>query len=359
MVDPHKKLKRQFLSLFHHDGRGVAEDRSFVLDTFLEFDSHVTVGELLQRIEEKGKSLGESFVRESLDLFLRYGIATATHFEGQETRYEHLHLDAHHDHFVCVRCGKIIEFRDPRIEALQLDMAVAHGFYSLRHRMEVYGLCPRCRGREEEAVPLSSIPNGGRCRVTRFECGPDEERQLVELGLPVGTAVKVIQNAPPGPQVVAVQGMRIGIDCRLVSKIMVSMIEDTSGYEMGDRDEARSGTAVREPEPPMPGPVDPSGPPHRRRRGWGRLKGYARKSRGEQPGRGRRLNDYREGESGKVKKLLGRGKFRHRLIEMGFTEGTEVHVEKYAPLRDPIELVIKGYHVSLRRDEAAEIIMED
>jgi Fur family ferric uptake transcriptional regulator len=43
---------------------------------------------------------------------------------------------------------------------------------------------------------------------------------------------------------------------------------------------------------------------------------------------------------------------------MGFIRGSEVFVEKYAPLRDPIELVIKGYHVSLRVEEAAQIMME-
>ena len=44
---------------------------------------------------------------------------------------------------------------------------------------------------------------------------------------------------------------------------------------------------------------------------------------------------------------------------MGFLRGTEVYVEKYAPLRDPIELILKGYHVSLRVDEAAHIQVED
>jgi Fur family ferric uptake transcriptional regulator len=43
---------------------------------------------------------------------------------------------------------------------------------------------------------------------------------------------------------------------------------------------------------------------------------------------------------------------------MGFIRGSEIFVEKYAPLRDPIELVIKGYHVSLRVEEAAQIMME-
>jgi Fur family ferric uptake transcriptional regulator len=44
---------------------------------------------------------------------------------------------------------------------------------------------------------------------------------------------------------------------------------------------------------------------------------------------------------------------------MGFLQGTEVYVEKYAPLKDPIELILKGYHVSLRVDEAARIQVEN
>ena len=70
------------------------------------------------------------------------------------------------------------------------------------------------------------------------------------------------------------------------------------------------------------------------------------------------LSEFREGERGVIAKLSGKGKFRKRLQEMGFIKGSEIFVEKYAPLRDPIELVIKGYHVSLRVAEAAQIMME-
>ena len=70
------------------------------------------------------------------------------------------------------------------------------------------------------------------------------------------------------------------------------------------------------------------------------------------------LSELREGERGVIAKLNGSGKFRKRLQEMGFVKGSEIFVEKYAPLRDPIELVIKGYHVSLRVEEAALIMME-
>ena len=69
------------------------------------------------------------------------------------------------------------------------------------------------------------------------------------------------------------------------------------------------------------------------------------------------LRDYREGEKGRIVDIKGKGKFRTRLLEMGFVKGEEVYVEKYAPLRDPIEFIVKGYHVSLRREEAENIIM--
>ena len=70
------------------------------------------------------------------------------------------------------------------------------------------------------------------------------------------------------------------------------------------------------------------------------------------------LSELREGERGVIAKVSGSGRFRKRLQEMGFIKGSEVFVEKYAPLRDPIELVIKGYHVSLRVAEATLVMME-
>ncbi len=69
------------------------------------------------------------------------------------------------------------------------------------------------------------------------------------------------------------------------------------------------------------------------------------------------LRDYREGDRGRIVDVKGKGKFKTRILEMGFVKGEEVYVEKYAPLRDPIEFIVKGYHVSLRREEAENIIM--
>ncbi|MBF0123591.1 MAG: ferrous iron transport protein B [Candidatus Omnitrophica bacterium] len=60
----------------------------------------------------------------------------------------------------------------------------------------------------------------------------------------------------------------------------------------------------------------------------------------------------------KVVKVTGEKAIRKRLLEMGFVKGTDIYVEKQAPLGDPMELVLKGYHVSLRREEAGDVCVE-
>jgi ferrous iron transport protein A len=70
------------------------------------------------------------------------------------------------------------------------------------------------------------------------------------------------------------------------------------------------------------------------------------------------LSDYKPGEKGIVLQVCGNPDFRLRMMEMGFVKGAEVGVVKFAPLSDPMELVIKGYHVSLRREQAVDILMD-
>jgi Fe2+ transport system protein FeoA len=70
------------------------------------------------------------------------------------------------------------------------------------------------------------------------------------------------------------------------------------------------------------------------------------------------LSEAREKDVVAIVKVGGPPAFRRRLLEMGFLKGVLLTVEKYAPLKDPLEVVIKGCHVSLRVEEAAEIAVE-
>lgn len=68
-----------------------------------------------------------------------------------------------------------------------------------------------------------------------------------------------------------------------------------------------------------------------------------------------RLSELKEGQTGVIARVGGMGLLRRRILEMGIVKGAEIYVEKYAPLKDPMELIVKGYHVSLRVEEAAQI----
>ena len=70
------------------------------------------------------------------------------------------------------------------------------------------------------------------------------------------------------------------------------------------------------------------------------------------------LSELKEGESGKITRIGGNGALRRRILEMGLIKDSEIYVEKYAPLKDPIELIVKGYHLSLRVNEASQITVE-
>ncbi len=71
-----------------------------------------------------------------------------------------------------------------------------------------------------------------------------------------------------------------------------------------------------------------------------------------------RLSELKEGQTAVVERIGGNGALRRRILEMGIVKGSRIKVEKYAPLRDPLELVVKGTHVSLRVEEAARIIVD-
>jgi ferrous iron transport protein A len=70
------------------------------------------------------------------------------------------------------------------------------------------------------------------------------------------------------------------------------------------------------------------------------------------------LKDVKVGQTVKVIKLHGQGATKRRIMDMGLTKGTEVLVRKVAPLGDPIELNVRGYELSIRKEDAANIEVE-
>ncbi len=119
------------------------KQRDAILEAFLDATGHITSEAIYERVRSDHPNIGYTTVYRTMKLLCEAGLASERHFEDGVTRYEIAH--EHHDHLVCLRCGKIIEFECQMIESTQIKIADRYGFLVLRHRHELYGHCSSCR----------------------------------------------------------------------------------------------------------------------------------------------------------------------------------------------------------------------
>jgi Fur family ferric uptake transcriptional regulator len=100
-------------------------------------------------VRDQYPNIGYTTVYRTMKLLCDAGLASERHFDDGITRYEI--EQEHHDHLVCVKCGKIIEFECAMIERTQNQIAERYHFRVLRHRHELYGHCEACRDDEPGA----------------------------------------------------------------------------------------------------------------------------------------------------------------------------------------------------------------
>lgn len=122
--------------------------RKLVLDVFLNNESHISAEELYDQIKQENPTIGLATIYRTFKLFAECGLASEVQFSNGVTRYEHGFGHDHHDHLICLNCGKYIEVVDPAIEELQARLAQKNDFQVLRHRMELYGLCRDCQDKK-------------------------------------------------------------------------------------------------------------------------------------------------------------------------------------------------------------------
>ncbi|MES9946017.1 ferric iron uptake transcriptional regulator [Candidatus Thiodiazotropha sp. CDECU1] len=106
---------------------------------------HVSAEDVYKMLLDKGEEIGLATVYRVLTQFESAGLVTRHNFEGGHAVFE-LDRGGHHDHMVCVVCGKVEEFIDPTIEKRQREIAKQHGFEMVDHSLIIYGHCsnPKC-----------------------------------------------------------------------------------------------------------------------------------------------------------------------------------------------------------------------
>ncbi len=118
--------------------------RDYIADTFFRINTHISLDELLKKVKRKTPRVGYATVYRTMKLLTDSGLAIERRFGDGQTRYENLPEDGHHDHIICIKCARIIEFQNQRIEQLQADVAKKFSFKVINHKLELYGYCSDC-----------------------------------------------------------------------------------------------------------------------------------------------------------------------------------------------------------------------
>ncbi|MDK1286613.1 ferric iron uptake transcriptional regulator [Pseudoalteromonas umbrosa] len=103
-------------------------------------NQHISAEDVYKILLDKGEEIGLATVYRVLNQFDDAGIVTRHHFEGGKSVFE-LSGSTHHDHLVCLKCGKVIEFEDEVIETRQVEIATSNGIKLTNHSLYLYGEC--------------------------------------------------------------------------------------------------------------------------------------------------------------------------------------------------------------------------
>lgn len=120
--------------------------RNKILAAFLSTEHHVSVEELHKLLKKSDKAIGYTTVYRTMKLFLESGLAQEVEFGDGVPRYEHKYGHQHHDHLICIKCGRYLEVMNSRIEKMQDALARESGFNPLSHTLRIFGICKNCKG---------------------------------------------------------------------------------------------------------------------------------------------------------------------------------------------------------------------
>ncbi len=144
-------LKNQFESYLKQKGCKITKSRFDIIDIIARYSSHFEIEDLVNWITQEDKKIASrSTVYRTVKLLQEFGAIREVIKLNNRTIYEFIAGKPHHEHLVCIECGKIIEFNKEKIEELQEEVCKEYNFSPVNHRLEIFGICSDCRSKRDE-----------------------------------------------------------------------------------------------------------------------------------------------------------------------------------------------------------------
>lgn len=119
--------------------------REIIWQEICSSDEHRDAEDIYFTLKNRGVAVSRATVYRTIEVLVRNNLVRALNIGDGRFRYEKKLDQMHHDHLVCIECGKIIEFLDLNVEKQQEEIAKNHGFTLVRHIHQLFGVCEECR----------------------------------------------------------------------------------------------------------------------------------------------------------------------------------------------------------------------
>ncbi len=130
-----------FSDYLRKKGLKFTNQRALVANQIFEIDSHFTADDLIENLKKVQDKISRATTYRIISVMVEAGLLAEHHFGQSAKFYEHVQAGEHHDHIICIDCGRIDEFYDKKIEDIQLQVAKKLGFTLANHSLNLYGTC--------------------------------------------------------------------------------------------------------------------------------------------------------------------------------------------------------------------------
>lgn len=169
-IDTAENVFREYL---RDRGLKYTTERQELLRAVMQNDEHFEADQILMQLHQAGSRVAKATIYRTLPLLVSCGIVKAVQFSNDRVHYEHTYGQDPHDHMVCRRCGRIIEFDSGDVDRLRTLLAARHGFYAVSHRLQIQGLCQQC----VQNCPVGARPGTQQAGATAKRGGPSRGRR--------------------------------------------------------------------------------------------------------------------------------------------------------------------------------------